>query len=367
MKIERLRADNLRCFEHLVFEPGPGINWLIGANGAGKTTVLEAAYLLSRGRSFRTGGRAAPCRTGAREYLVYAEVVGGSGKCTRLGLSRAGDQWRARRDGVELPALGPLFAACPVVCFGPDSQSLILGPAGERRGYLDWSVFHVEHESLVAWRDWRRALRQRNALLHTHAAGAAFEPWEHDLVVLATRIDEMRRACLTSLAPYLVSEAAWLVPELGVPRMDYHPGWDPEMGLERQLAVHRERDRERKFTRYGAHRADWSLTFAGIARREHLSRGQAKSVALVCMLAQTRWLRDRMGEFPLLCLDDLESELDAVHAQRVVDWLQTTPIQAWLTSTHRAYRAPGDETAVFHVEHAGVRRVRVDGNAGHAL
>lgn len=357
MKIERLRVENLRCFEQFDFEPGPGVNWLLGPNGAGKTTVLEAAYLLSHGRSFRGGGRSAPCRHGTREYLLHAEVLRGDSRRTRLGLARAEDRWQARCDGKDLVTLGPLFEACPVVCFGPDSQTLVLGPAEERRNYLDWSVFHVEHTSLGAWRDWRRALRQRNALLRSGAPDAHFEPWEHDLARLAVRIDALRRDCLASLEPYLLEEAATLVPELGTVRLDYRPGWDTETGLAKQLAADRDRDRERNFTRHGAHRADWSLLFEQVVQREHLSRGQAKAIALVCMLAQTRWLRDRIGEYPLLCLDDMGSELDTLHSTRVAAWLADTPLQSWLTATKPPDATGPEGSRLFHVEHAGIKPV----------
>jgi DNA replication and repair protein RecF len=156
------------------------------------------------------------------------------------------------------------------------------------------------------------------------------------------------------LEPYLVEEASHLVPELGALQIHYRPGWDEQMGLFGQLNLDRERDRERGFTQHGAHRADWSLVFGDVAQREHLSRGQAKAAALVCALALTRWLNDNVGEYPLLCLDDLESELDAVHTTRVTQWLSGRLIQSWLTST----RTPTPDTLaagtrVFHVEHTG--------------
>ncbi len=357
MKIDLLQASNLRCFESLRFAPGPGLNWLVGPNGAGKTTVLEAAYLLSHGRSFRAGGRAAPCRRGADGYLIHAVLTRRGREGVRLGLARENDRWQGRLDGRDLATLAPLFEACPVVWFGPDSPSLVTGPAEERRGFLDWSVFHVEHASLDAWRAWRRGLRQRNALLRSGAPDAAFEPWEHDLARWAARIHAARAACLDSLEPYLVQEAAWLVPELGSVRIDYRAGWDTAQGLQDQLAEQRGRDRERGFTQHGAHRADWTPRFEQVPRREHLSRGQAKAVALVCVLAQARWLHDRIGEFPLLCLDDLESELDREHAGKVVAWLAGKPLQAWLTATDRPdahWVGQGPNAAVFHVKHTGV-------------
>lgn len=353
MNIDLLRISNLRCFEQVEFTPGSGIAWLVGPNGAGKTTLLEAAHIISHGRSFRAGGRSAPCRQGAREYLIYAEVKNKDRSGQRLGLARREERWQARVDGIDVPTLAPLFASCPVVFFGPESQALMLGPAEERRNFLDWSVFHVEHESLDVWRMWRRTLRQRNALLRAHADDAEFESWEHDLARLADRIHAMRGECLASLEPYLLQEAEWLVPELGSVRIDYRPGWDDSDSLARQLREQRERDRERGFTQRGAHRADWTLRFEHIAQREHLSRGQAKAIALVCTLAQTRWLKDRIGEFPLLCLDDLDSELDAAHVAKVVAWLDDKPLQAWLTSTAQPGRLllGRDFAAVFHVEH----------------
>jgi DNA replication and repair protein RecF len=352
VNIELLRAENLRCFEHASFAPGPGINWLIGPNGAGKTTLLEAAYILSHGRSFRAGGRAAPKRQGANSYLVYAEIRSSRKAKTRLGLTRLEDRWSGRLDGEDLPSLAPLFEACPVVYFGPESQTLILGPAEERRSFLDWSVFHVEHSSLRLWKAWRRALRQRNALLRQNAAAGDFVSWEHDLGRVALEINTLRANCLERLEPYVAQEAALLVPELGNIRIDYRPGWDVERGLAWQLSEARERDREAGFTRLGAHRADWSIGFDGVARREHLSRGQAKAAALVCTLALARWLKDSIGEYPLLCLDDLDSELDTPHIERVLQWLRGIPVQSWLTSTLRPDRS-GSDAKLFHVKHSG--------------
>ncbi|MGH8215869.1 MAG: DNA replication/repair protein RecF [Rhodanobacteraceae bacterium] len=351
--MDLLRVSNLRCFEGFEFAPARGINWLVGPNGAGKTTVLEAAYILSHGGSFRPGGRAAPSRQGTHEYSIYAEVSRKQRASQRIGLIRGRDRWQARIDGTDLTTLAPLFATCPVVYFGPESQSLIVGPAETRRNFLDWSVFHVEHESLDIWRMWRRALRQRNALLRTSAPAGEFEPWEHDLARLGGRIQAMRTDCLASLGPYLEQEAEWLVPELGGVRIEHRAGWDEEIGLQQQLSSQRERERERGFTQHGAHRADWWLSFERVARRDHLSRGQAKAIALVCSLAQTRWLRDRIGEYPLLCLDDLDSELDEAHAAKIVDWLDGKPLQAWLTATLSPRLQPGGEASVFHVEQGG--------------
>lgn len=167
----------------------------------------------------------------------------------------------------------------------------------------------------------------------------------------------MRARCLAGLEPYVAQEAAILVPELGNVRIDYRPGWDTQRGLARELAETRDRDREMGFTRVGAHRADWMMVFDGVAKREHLSRGQAKAAALVCTLALTRWLKDNVGEYPLLCLDDLESELDMPHAALVIQWLHQTAVQSWLTGTRMPDSSRVNATTrLFHVERAECQR-----------
>lgn len=353
-----MAAANLRSFESVVLTPGTGISWIVGPNGAGKTTLLEAAYILSHGRSFRSGGRNAPIRHGAADYVIRADVANEAGLRSRLGLQRSDEGWMARRDGESLQSLAPLFEMCPVVYFGPESQTLMTGSSEERRAFLDWSVFHVEHDSLEWWRAWRRSLRQRNALLRRGAPAAEFLPWERNLDVAASRIHAARSRCLRALEPYVTAEAGSLAPELGAVRMVYHAGWDTETGLAQQLAATRDRDRERGFTHAGVHRADWTLAFEAVPRREYLSRGQAKAAALACTLALTDWLRDVIGEYPLLCLDDIESELDPFHAERVFAWLANRPIQSWITRTNAAMPGtPAAPQCVFHVEHGHCVRV----------
>jgi DNA replication and repair protein RecF len=353
VNIQLLRADNLRCFEHVSLEPGPRINWLIGPNGAGKTTLLEAAYILSHGRSFRPGGRTAPKRQGTSEYLVYAETKRPGHPKARLGLTRREEGWVGRLNGENLSNLAPLFEACPVVYFGPESQTLVLGPAEERRAFLDWTVFHVEHASLELWKSWRKALRQRNALLRHGASSDVFVAWEYDLGRLAREIHALRARCLVGLERHIAHQAAALVPELGKVHIEYHAGWDVQSGLESQLAATRERDREAGYTRYGAHRADWALAFDKVARREQLSRGQAKSAALVCTLALAQWLKETIGDYPLLCVDDLGSELDTPHTLRVINWLQEAPVQCWLTATRAPDSTRSANARLFHVKHSG--------------
>ena len=158
MKFESLRIAGLRCLEAVSLTPAPGINVFVGANGAGKTSVLEAAYLLSHGRSFRAGSRDVLLKRGANALSVFAEVRAEDGRTRRLGLGREGGRWVARVDGDTAASLGALVQECAVVCFEPGSHDLIAGASDERRRFLDWGLFHVEHAFVNQWRRYQRAL-----------------------------------------------------------------------------------------------------------------------------------------------------------------------------------------------------------------
>ncbi|MGN2248525.1 DNA replication/repair protein RecF [Frateuria sp. GZRe14] len=356
MKFERLRIQGLRCLTDVSVELGEGIHLFVGANGAGKTSVLEAAYLLSHGRSFRSGAREALTQRGSSSLAVFAEALGCGDIRRRLGLGREGARWEARLDGESVP-LGLLVQACAVVCFEPGSHALIAGAAEERRRFLDWGVFHVEHGFLGAWRRYQRALKQRNALLRAGASGPdeLYVPWERELGEMAAAIDDYRQTYFGRLLPILRISAASLLPELGPVDLRYRRGWTEDMGLADVLAEQRGRDLARGHTTAGVHRADWSLAFEQAPLREHLSRGQEKLTALTCLLAQAELHAECRGEWPVVCLDDLASELDLAHQAAVVERLAAVGAQVLVTGTECPVSLQSRSHRMFHVEQGQIR------------
>jgi DNA replication and repair protein RecF len=355
MKLERLQLRGLRSISEATLDLAPGFNVLIGANGAGKTSVLEAAFLLSHGRSFRSGAREALIQRGASGLSIFSTVRHEDQRLVRLGLGREGARWDARVDSQDVP-IGQLVRECAVVCFEPGSHALIAGAADERRRFLDWGVFHVEHDFLLAWRRFQRALKQRNSLLRKESASndALYVPWEQELARAGTLIDQWRRAYWDALLPYLRERASLFLPELGPLELRYRPGWPETEDLETTLSGQRMRDQARGHTSAGVHRADWSLSFLNAPQREHLSRGQEKLVALACLLAQARLDADRRGEWPIICLDDLSSELDQEHQASVVASLLAVPAQVLITGTEMPRPLERASARVFHVEQGGL-------------
>jgi DNA replication and repair protein RecF len=357
--IERLRLNNLRRFEDLDLLLGPGVNLLLGPNGSGKTTILEAAYLLSHGHSFRAGGRDALVRHGATGYQVFTQLHRDSGQSSRLGLERQHGVWAARINDKSVSRLSALFAGCAVCCFEPGSHELIDGSPDGRRAFLDWGVFHVEPEFLPLWRRYQRALRQRNALLRAGAAESAFDPWDLELARSGELITEMRTRHAEALEARFIARARQFLPELGAASLEFKAGWDQEDGEGRlldQLRNRLARDRIRQNTSRGPHRADWQVRFEHAPHRDHLSRGQTKLTAIAAVLAQAELYRELCGEWPIIGLDDLPSELDYAHQARVITALAESGAQLLITGTEASPPLLALSGAQrFHVEHGQVQ------------
>ena len=357
MNLCALRLVDFRLFPQAGVEFIDGWNVLTGPNGAGKSSLIEAAFLLSHGRSFRARSRDALARHGSGGYSIFGEVFA-AGRRARVGLARNQGRLDARIDG-EVAPIGDLMRRTAVVCFEPGSHELVSGASEERRRYLDWGVFHVEHDFLPVWRRYQRGLKQRNALLRTDAAPFELEPWDIELATAALPLILMRERYFAAFRSHARTAFASFLPELGEAEFVLSPAAATVDELLAALRARRDRDRARGHTGIGPHRADWTFTFGSAGRREHLSRGQEKLCALALALAQAKLFAEQRGEWPILCLDDLASEIDDEHLQRVVAVLDGLPVQVLLTGTAvpNGIARLTREVARFHVEQGRVERL----------
>jgi DNA replication and repair protein RecF len=354
MHVTRLEIGGLRCFERAEVAPGRGLNLITGGNGSGKTSVLEALHLMAYGRSFRARVRDGLVRAGApalEVFVEWQETV--SGRLRRAGLRHNGQSWEGRLDGAPLAQLGDLCAALAVVTFEPGSHALVMGSAEPRRRFMDWGLFHVEPEFLPLWRRYARALKQRNSLLKARVRDAQLDAWEHELDNAGTSLTHYRERYLEQLQPYLQNAAEGLLPAAGGSTLQILPGWRrDELPLADALLLSRDRDLATGFTSVGPHRADWRIEHAGIPGREALSRGQAKLTALAALLAQAEHQAGQRGEWPVVALDDLASELDRRHQGLVLRRFQEYGAQVLITGTEPPAGAGGIARpySLFHVE-----------------
>jgi DNA replication and repair protein RecF len=355
MALARLNLRDFRCFESQALELSPRANLIHGDNASGKTSLLEALFFLSRGRSFRTSKAENLVRHGAEGFLINGQVTDTSGTVP-MGIARTATGLEARVGGAPAQSLAQLAERLPVQLLDSSAHQLIEGGPRYRRQFLDWGVFHVEPSFLAAWRRYQRALKQRNTLLRQKAAEPLLKTWEPELAGAGLLLDESRRAYLAQLEPVAASWASRLLGGLDL-RLRYLRGWGEGKSLEEALEATRSLDREQGSTRSGPHRAEVAIEISGLPAQQQVSRGQQKVLAGALLLAQAAYLRQAMGRQCVLLLDDLAAELDASHLGRFLELVQETQAQTFLTSVEAGRLPAWEGASMFHVEHGKIAKL----------
>lgn len=352
MIIRSLKVSNLRNLGDVVIQPHKRVNYLYGRNGAGKTSVLESIIVLSRGRSFRTNQAQDLVGPNAKTFHVFAEIINRDENIVRLGLERSGKRWRGRIDGQDLSQLSQLTRRLPAVMMEPDSHQLISGSPENRRKYLDWGMFHVEHDFLNTWRKFSKALKQRNAALR-RGERAVLDSIDEVLATHGTQLSTFRENFAETVSrriDVMMSRISDSSPRI---KLEYQPGWSTGSYME-SLKRNQKRDLERGMTASGPHRADLVLTCGKQPARAVLSRGEQKALAASMLLTQAQILVET-GERPVLILDDLISEFDRSHFRRVLEAAMSLHTQVWLSGTEKPELE--DDYRMFHVKQGRVKEL----------
>lgn len=355
MALSRLNLRDFRCFESVELDLSPRANLIHGDNASGKTSLLEALFFLSRGRSFRTSKADNLVRHGAEGFLLSGLATDGAGTVP-LGIARSPTGLEARVGGAPAQSLAQLAEKLPVQLLDSSAHQLIEGGPRHRRQFLDWGVFHVEQGFLGTWRRYQRALKQRNTLLRQRAAEPMLKTWEPELVNAGLLLDQSRRIYLAQLEPVALSWASRLLGGLDL-RFRYLRGWGEGKSLEEALEGTRALDREQGSTRSGPHRAEVAIEIGGLPAQQQVSRGQQKVLAGALLLAQAAYLHQATGRQCLLLLDDLAAELDAGHLGRFLELVQESQAQTFLTSVEAGRLPAWKEARRFHVEHGKIAKL----------
>ena len=328
MSVSRLQVHHWRNLQPLSIEPSSGLNILVGDNGSGKTSLLEAIYLLGVGRSFRTLKAKRLIQDGQLSSTIFAATESGHS----LGIQKNSDgTTSARLNGASAPRLSALAHLLPVQLFDPQSLDVLSGPSLPRRQLLDWGVFHVEHTLAGQWTRASRALQQRNSLLKSaKISDDLLLAWELELADASEQIHAARKQFMDSWQPFLLAAMSRLLGGFNI-QIGYQSGWDTDVPLLGLLKESREKDAERGFTQLGYHRADIRIRADGVLAEERLSRGQLKLCVCAIKLSLVERLR-LAGARPVLLFDDLASELDQTSRRLMMQWIEEMNLQAWLTT-----------------------------------
>ncbi|MGH8480896.1 MAG: DNA replication/repair protein RecF, partial [Nevskiaceae bacterium] len=360
MNFTRVAGENFRLFPAFELLPRPGVNLLLGANAAGKTTLLEAVYALGRGKSFR-GQPPEQAGAAGSHWRLQGRLALPERPELAIGLDWTPDGLDLRLDHAEA-ALQDLVSRVAVQVLEPDSHRLLQEGPVYRRRYLDWGVFHVEHRFYPAWRRYQRALKQHNHALRAGARRAEVEAWNTELVGSGTEVQECRERHVEHLREHFGGAVTALLGPMDW-SLDLARGWAAGKALEAALADHYEQDARAGKTALGPHRAELRLKLGGHSAKRQVSRGQQKLLIAALLLAQARLVRARAALCPILLVDDFPAELGQPFQQALIGALLDYPGQCFVSSIEltpalaRARENPATNAprnAVFHVEHGSV-------------
>ncbi|MEM7481154.1 MAG: DNA replication and repair protein RecF [Acidobacteriota bacterium] len=313
--LSSLHALQFRNLEPVSWQPGAGCHLLFGGNGAGKTSVLEAIYLLATTKSFRTQRLADCIQRGAASFELTAEVdsevPGAVRRDLAVSLTASGDKQR-RLDGKAGAPLSDHLAALPVVSWTAADADLFTGPPEARRRFLDRGVIGRQPGSVEVLVGYRRALSHKRRLLSDGDTRSPLRPWNEILAVTGAEIIHRRRKLVERLAAALAERIAASGLDLPSVKLTYRPspkeGSDGPLtseGLLDRLTRLERTERERGQPVLGPHRDDLVLSWDGHPLRGSVSAGERKTLGLMMTAAQGRV----MGTSPLYLLDDLDAEL----------------------------------------------------------
>jgi len=326
MSISSLSIFDFRCFSEALIEPDPnGLTVLRGANGSGKTSVLEAIGWLSTWRSFRGAVRETLVRRGAERAILRAQTAVGDRSVlveAEVPLARVG---RVQVNRQIVRRRTEMASVLQVSVFSPADRRLVEGGPSERRGYLD-EVLVERHPRLEAVvNEVEQVLRQRTALLRQsggrpdHTVLDTLDVWDARLAKSGTELAVAREELAGELQPLVAEAYAHLAGRPDPVTLTYRRSWESE--LADALCRSRDQDLRRQVSTVGPHRDDLDADLGSSPARTHASQGEQRCIALALRLA-THELRSRSSpEPPVLLLDDVFSELDARRSEALVERL----------------------------------------------
>ncbi|HEU0030955.1 MAG TPA: DNA replication/repair protein RecF [Kofleriaceae bacterium] len=352
-------ADGVRNLQPLQLEPRERFNVFVGDNGQGKTNLLEAIFVVSTLRSFRTSRLADLVAFGRDTAKLGARVL--KDHLTRVyEVELAAGSRKVRLDGKAVRPLSRYFGAFNVVVFTPEDLALPRGAPADRRRFLDRGVFNLEPAYLGVASNYDKVLRTRNSVLrqvgqgvtNPRQADAMLDVYDEQLARLAVSTIEARSRFAATLAPELRAAFAAITRTSRVASMHYASKLAGASADEivHQLRAGRARDLGAQSTQLGPHRDDIVLELDGREAGSFASQGQLRAIMLAWKTAELQVLGRAHGDLPILLLDDVSSELDPDRNAYLFEHLATLAGQCFITTTHGSHVLLSSERADYRIE-----------------
>ncbi|EGA70986.1 recombination protein F [Vibrio sinaloensis DSM 21326] len=358
MPLTRLIIKQFRNIEACDINLSAGFNFLIGPNGSGKTSVLEAIYLLGHGRSFKSSLTGRIIQNDCNELFVHGRFLNSDQFELPIGINKQRDgSTEVKIGGQSGQKLAHLAQVLPLQLIHPEGFDLLTDGPKHRRAFIDWGVFHTESAFYDAWGRFKRLNKQRNALLKTASSYRELSYWDQEMARLAENISQWRSIYVEQMKSKAEEICQTFLPEFDI-QLKYYRGWDKDTPYQQILEKNFERDQSLGYTFSGPNKADLKIKVNGTPVEDVLSRGQLKLMVCALRVAQGQHLTEMTGKQCIYLIDDFASELDSQRRERLAECLKETGAQVFVSSITQSQVADmADENGkMFHVEHGTIEQ-----------
>jgi DNA replication and repair protein RecF len=331
MRLDSLTIRQVRNLSDVKITPNPEVNIIYGENASGKTAILESIYLLSKARSFRTAHIKEVIQHNQEDLTVSALINIRNNETISTGLRKSSKETEIRYNGERVKAVSEQAKNVIVQTANPENTTLLTGSPKDRRKWIDWAMFHVEHDYLQVWHSYHRALRNRNALLRRGAKEEEYYVWESTMANTAKELRTRWQKYLDCLQQYYQETAA----QHACAGVTFTARKDKQKNEEflEHLQSTRPSDIKAGYTQQGPHKADFDFKIEGKQIRTIFSRGQIKLFVVLLSIAQAKLLKNEREITPIFLADDLTAELDKKTVDMLLELLYEERMQLFITST----------------------------------
>ena len=355
MSLQKLDIYSLRNIHNASIEPSPGINLITGENASGKSSLLEAIFILGRAKSFRATHIKQVIQFEQQKLIVSGQAIQKSGYVCQLGIQLDGKQCDIHINQKK-SRKADLAYSLPVLLIHPKSYKLLDAGPQIRREFIDWGVFNSEDNFLACWRNFKKVLQQRNSLLKSKQV-KQINVWNTELVQYGTIVSSYRKKYLEKLEP-VFNEIINSFLKFKNIEIKYHSGWDTTQDFHQVLINDLDKDLKYGYTHSGPHRSDFSVFVNDRLAKDFVSRGQLKLLMLALKLAQIKLINSEKNLLVCVLIDDLTAELDLSNKTKLIKYLSDLDCQVFMSSTE--IENFGDlnllhNFKVFHVDHGSIK------------